>query len=124
MFRRQFPRRRALAGLKPYNRPTDANRLAGFQFKIAGQAVAFVEKTQCRHPFSHRRANLFGHRFNQFIIGRRSGFFLGDFTSGIFFNIVAAKPAAASQQSNAQKRHDQSRSAQIRHSASAGFHDS
>tara|TARA_R110002072_G_scaffold22383_6_gene78084 strand:+ start:1512 stop:1946 length:435 start_codon:yes stop_codon:yes gene_type:complete len=66
---RQFPRRGALAGLKPHDHIADAARFAGRHFQVLRQIVALVEQPYRSHPLGQRGTEL------RFVggIGRRRG---------------------------------------------------
>jgi hypothetical protein len=104
LFRAQFPGGAFFAGPQPDDRAPDPNRLAGFQFEVARQAIALVEEAKRRDAFRHRCPDLFGDRRDQITVGRRNHGFLGRLTGSIFINIVAAEPAAAGQQDRRQNR--------------------
>jgi hypothetical protein len=57
-----FPRGGAFTGADEQRHFAKANRFAGFQFKIAGLAVAFVEQANHRDPLCHWRAGLVVYR--------------------------------------------------------------
>jgi hypothetical protein len=50
-----FPRRGSLAGAQPNDHVAVADRLAGPQLEIAGDAVSLVEQPDHRNPLRHRR---------------------------------------------------------------------
>lgn len=104
LLRCEFPRRCFLARTQADNRASDADRLARPQLQVPRQAIAFVEKAECRHAFRHRCPDLLGHRSNQIIIGRRSHGFFGGLAGCIFFDGVAAEPATAGQQDRRENR--------------------
>jgi hypothetical protein len=50
-----FPRRGSLAGAQPNDHIAIADRLAGPQLDVAGDAVSLVEQPEHRNPLRHRR---------------------------------------------------------------------
>tara|TARA_R110002124_G_scaffold7118_4_gene41843 strand:+ start:1544 stop:1978 length:435 start_codon:yes stop_codon:yes gene_type:complete len=124
LFRAQFPRGAFFAGPQPDDCAPDPDRLAGFQFEVACQAIALVEEAKRRDAFRHRCPDLFGDRRDQITVGCRNHGFLGRLTGSIFIDIVAAEPAAAGQQDRRQNRECNGVARHACHSASAGFQDS
>jgi hypothetical protein len=68
----ELPGRGRLACPQPHDRVPDTDRLAGPQHQVADDPVAFVEKTDHRHPLGHRcHARLVGGRLGQAHVDRR-----------------------------------------------------
>jgi hypothetical protein len=112
-----FPRCGFLARPQSNNDLAEADRFTGFQFDIAGLAIAFVEQTQDRDAFGHRRSECIALARNDLVIGRLC---LARFFRGEFVFLVAAQHIACAQRC----QQGQQQQAACQFHAASGLHAS